>query len=306
MVTRRTTRHWIDYTATGVAVAVTIALLVGWILLVVYYTDATWLLVLGIIGLAGVGVVLGGLAVRLELSAREVRRQGIFIDAMTHELKSPLAALKACAETLERPDVAPAQKQELLKMMTQDIDRLAGLIDDVLVAGRLADEGFGRSEDDIRLAGPVRRVIERTRRRHEVAAEAIIAEVEPGCRVVGDPRALETVLLNLVDNAVKYSDPPVRVRVAATVLGDQVLVTVCDHGIGIDRSELQRVLGRFNRGNTDAVRARHGTGLGLAVAAELVQRNRGTLDIESPGVGHGTTVTVRWPRAEGGDRAAAL
>ncbi len=305
MVTRRH-RHWIDYTATGLAVAVTIALLVGWILLVVYYTDATWLLVLGIIGLAGVGVVLGALALRLSLTAREVRRQGVFLDAMTHELKSPLASLKACAETLERPELRPAQQQELVQMMGRDIERLSGLIDDVLAAGRLADEGFGRSEGDIELAGPVRRSVERVRRRHAAPAEAIIVDVDADCRVVGDPQALETVVVNLIDNAVKYSDPPVRVRVAGTAVGEDVLLTVSDHGIGIDRSEQRRILQRFTRGDADAVRARHGTGLGLTVAAALVRRNRGRLSIDSPGVGHGTTVTVRWPRATGHDRSAAL
>lgn len=299
-------RHWIDYTATGIAVAITIALLVGWILLVVYYTDATWLLVLGIVGLAGVGVVLGVLALRLSLSAREVRRQGVFLDAMTHELKSPLASLKACAETLERPELGPEQHHELLQMMARDIDRLAGLIDDVLAAGRLADEGFGRAEDDVDVAGVVQRVVERVERRHARPSGSIGVEVDGDCRVIADRHALETVLLNIVDNAVKYSDPPVRVRIVGTVIGDEVLLTVADDGIGIDPSERRRILKRFTRGDADAVRARHGTGLGLTVAAALIRRNRGRLDIDSPGMGHGTTVSLRWPRASGSDRAAAL
>lgn len=296
MVTRRPRSHWLDFAATGVAVAITIALLVGWILLVVFYTDATWLLVLGIVGLAGVGVVLGVLAVRLGLTAREMRRQGVFLDAMTHELKSPLASLKACAETLDRPDLPPAQKAELLEMMGQDIDRLAGLIDDVLAAGRLADEGFGRADAEIELGGPIEQAVARVVRRHGVPPDTVVIDVDPDCRVVGDHRAVETVLLNLIDNAVKYSDPPVRVRVAATVLGEEVMLTVADHGIGIDPGEQRRILRRFTRGDTEAVRARHGTGLGLTVAAALVRRNKGRLDIDSPGRGHGTTVTVRWPR----------
>lgn len=306
MVTRRTRNHWFDYTATVIAVAITIALLVGWVLVVVFYTGAIWLLVLGIIGLVGVGVVLGVLAVRLGLTAREVRRQGVFLDAMTHELKSPLASLKACAETLERPDLGPGQQRELIEMMGQDIDRLANLIDDVLVAGRLADEGFGTTSNEVPLREPVSRAIARVRRRHGVPAESITAEIDADCRIMGDPPAIDTVLGNLIDNAVKYSDPPVRVRIVGTALGDEVLLTVSDAGIGIDPRDQRRILRRFTRGDTDAVRARHGTGLGLTVAAALVRRSRGRLHIDSPGVGHGTVISVRWPRAVGSDRGSAL
>lgn len=306
MVTRRPRNHWIDYTATAVAVAVTIALLVGWVLVVALYTEAVWLLVLGILGLVGVGVVLGVLAVRLGLTAREVRRQGVFLDAMTHELKSPLASLKACAETLDRPDLKPDQHHELIEMMGQDIDRLTALIDDVLAAGRLADERFGTETAEIRLVDPVERAIARVRRRHGVPSDAITAAVEPDCRIIGDPPAIGTVLSNLVDNAVKYSDPPVRVRIVGTALGDEVLLTISDDGIGIDPRDRRRILRRFSRGDTDAVRARHGTGLGLTVAAALIRRSRGRLIIDSPGVGHGTTVSIRWPRAEGSDRESSL
>lgn len=297
MVARKPHSSWFDYTAIGLAVAITIALLVGWILVVVFYTDATWLLVLGILGLVGVGVVLGVLGVRLALTGREVRRQGVFLDAMTHELKSPLASLKACAETLERPDLAPEQRGRLLGMMERDIDRLSGLIDDVLAAGRLADEGFGRAADRVPLADLARRAVERVVRRHDVPATAVDVAVDPDCAVDGDRRAIETVLLNLIDNAVKYSDPPPRVRVVGTVAGEDVLLTISDEGIGIPPAERGRILRRFARGDTEAVRARHGSGLGLTVAAALIRRSRGHLQIDSPGLGHGTTVTVRWPMA---------
>ncbi|MCB9543597.1 MAG: HAMP domain-containing sensor histidine kinase [bacterium] len=297
MVTRKVSHPWPTYTATGVAIAITIALLVGWVLVVVFYTDAIWLLVLGILGLVGVALTLGVLLAHLAVRTGELRRQRVFLDAMTHELKSPLASLKACAETLHRPDLPPEKRAPLLEMMGQDIDRLGGLIDDVLSAGRLADGRFGRSHDRVTLAEPAARAAERVARRHGVPAGAIVVSVHPGCAIKADPTAVETVLLNLIDNAVKYSDPPVWVRVAGTLDDETVVLTVTDHGIGIAPSDRRRILERFTRGDTDAVRSRHGSGLGLTVAAALIRRSKGRLVIDSPGLGHGTTVTVRWPHA---------
>lgn len=297
MVARKAKSHWPTYTATGLAIAITIALLVGWVLVVVFYTDAVWLLVLGIIGLVGVGVMLGVLLAGLASTSREVRRQRVFLDAMTHELKSPLASLKACLDTLHRPDLPADKREPLFEMMDADIDRLGALIDDVLSAGRLADGRFGRADEGVTLAEPAERAAARAARRHGVEPSSIQVSVDPRCTIKADPAAIETVLLNLVDNAVKYSDPPVWVRVAGTVDGDRVVLSVTDHGIGIAPADRRRILGRFTRGDTDAVRSRHGTGLGLTVAAALVRRSRGRLDIESAGLGHGTTVTIRWPHA---------
>lgn len=299
MVTSKASHPWPTYTATGLSIAITIALLVAWVLVVVYYTEAVWLLVLGIVGLVGVAITLGVLLAHLALNSRELRRQRVFLDAMTHELKSPLASLKACVETLHRPDLPSEKRMPLLVMMTQDIDRLGGLIDDVLSAGRLADERFGRADHRVPLGEITTRAVDRVIRRHGVPPEAITADVHPDCAIKGDPTAVETVLLNLIDNAVKYSDPPVRVRVAGRVDATEntVILTVADDGIGIAPADRRRIFDRFTRGDTDAVRRRHGSGLGLTIAAALVRRSNGRLVLESPGLGQGTTVTVRWPLA---------
>lgn len=302
MVVRRTRSNLWASLAAVLGVGVIIALLVGWILVVALYTDFIWLLVLGIIGLVGVAGLVGVLAVQLRLSARDTLRQRVFLDAMTHELKSPLASVRMCAETLGRPELPEARRQPVIDMLLTDVGRLSGLIDDVLAASRLADKRFGRGASVVALSEIVGRSVEQAALRHGLDAAEIDCQLDAGCVVVGEPRALSIVFVNLIDNAIKYSEPPPEVRVVGTASDDTVVITVSDRGIGIDPRDRKRIFKRFVRADHEAVRSRHGTGLGLTVAAAMVRRSGGRLDIASPGVGHGTTVTIRWPRASADPR----
>lgn len=297
MVVRRTRSNLWAYLAAVLGVGVIIALLVGWILVVALYTDLIWLLVLGIVGLVAVAGLVGVLAVKVRLTARDTLRQRVFLDAMTHELKSPLAAVRMCAETLARPDLPHARRQPVIDMLLTDVGRLSGLIDDVLAASRLADQRFGRGTAAVELAPLIERAVGQAARRHGLGVEAVDWHVEPGCVVVGEPRALGIVFVNLIDNALKYSEGSPEVRIVGTVSDGSVVITVSDRGIGIDPRDRKRILKRFVRADHEAVRSRHGTGLGLTVAAAMIRRSGGRLDIASPGVGHGTTVTIRWPQA---------
>lgn len=286
------------------AVALSIALLVGWTYLVVRNEELTadirgntWLLVTGIVSLVAIMSVLVLFTVFLVREIREVRRQTNFIDSVTHELKSPLAAIKLCLETQARPDLPPAQQERLRNMMLGDVERLTAFIDRVLTATRLAgDLRQSQHLAAISLADLARRCAAGVLRRARVPDDAVRVEVPEDLTITTDEVALSAVLENLIDNAIKYSGeaPEVVVHAAPGPKG-QVVIEVRDRGIGIPRTHLRRVFERFYRVPDEAVRARRGTGLGLYVVSALVRSLGGRAEAHSPGPGEGTTVRVILP-----------
>lgn len=298
----------------GIAVAVSITLLVFWLLIVVrdyelgaQVSDNTWLIVLGSVAFAFIVTVLVVFAVYLVQETREVQRQDRFIDSVTHELKSPLASIRLCLETLARQGLADTQREDLRKMALTDVRRLHDFIDDILAASRLSHERAGHDVVEVAPAALVREVAQRVARRHDETADVVDIDVPEDLVLQTDATALETVLLNLVDNAVKYSDPPRRVIVRGEVKDRRLTLTIRDHGIGIPQAHLSQVFQRFHRVPLPSVRQRRGTGLGLYVVAALVENLGGRLRAHSDGPGQGTTITLTVPiiEAKKGSRNAS-
>jgi signal transduction histidine kinase len=286
------------------AVALSIALLVGWIFLVVRNEELAadirgngWLLVMGIGSLVVIMTVLVLFTVFLVREIREVRRQTSFIDSVTHELKSPLAALKLCLETLARPDLPPAHLERLRQMMLDDVERLTAFIDRVLTATRLAGEVRpSQNLTDLPLGEFARRCAAGVARRARVADDVVRVEIPPDLTITTDEVALSTVLENLIDNAIKYSGPTLDVVVTAEPAPKgQVALEVRDSGIGIPHKDLRRVFERFYRVPDEAVRERRGTGLGLYVVSALVRFLGGRVEARSAGPGQGTTIRLLLP-----------
>jgi two-component system sensor histidine kinase SenX3 len=191
--------------------------------------------------------------------------------------------------------VAPERRAEFYKTMRQDIERLNGTINNVLSAAMYTDRPVAdpRPLDLARLA---RRAVELTLARYQLASGAIRCEGAPVVRVAGDSQALETAVLNLLDNAVKYSKDGVRIEVE--VWGDadgQAHVSVRDHGIGMSRTHLPFIFTRFYRIGTEVRRSRVGTGLGLFIVRAIVKGHRGTITADSPGPDRGSTFTISLP-----------
>lgn len=287
----------------ALAVALSITLLVFWLLIVVREYELgpevsanTWLIVLGSVAFAFIVVVLVLFAVYLVAEIREGRRQDRFIDSVTHELKSPLAAIRLGLETMGRVELTPERREPLRQMMLDDVERLHAFIDSILEASRLAHERGGHDLQPVPLRPLVEDVVSRTCARHRLVGETVAISVPPAMAVVTDRQALETIVANLVDNAVKYSDPPRQIAIRASARRQgRVLIEVEDNGIGIEHSELQRVLQRFYRAPVDSVRRRRGTGLGLYVVAALVSELNGRLRLDSDGPNAGTRARVWLP-----------
>lgn len=285
----------------SISVGLAVAMLVAWTIMMVTSVERwrsvdTWWLVTGIVSLTLIGAVLVTFIVFLVRGILESRRQVTFIDSVTHELRSPLASLKLCLETLERDGVSPEQRGKLRGMMLADVERLAAFIDDVLAANRLSHEAVPRERSVVEVAPVFERCVARVRRRYQLAPEAVRVDVPADLTVVTDTTALETIVQNLLDNAVKYSDAPVRVELSAAAADGRVRIEVRDHGIGLAPKEARRIFERFYRVDAEDVRRRRGTGLGLYVVSALVKGVGGSLTAHSEGLGHGTSMQVTLPQ----------
>jgi len=285
-----------------VATILAVVLAVGWQILVVtdlgsvargFTTTSWWFLILGSIFFL---LVILGLVLLCAWLIREMRhnqRQQAFLDAVTHEMRTPLASLRLALDTLARHDPPPERRGTFLTMMEEDVERLDRTVSHVLTAARA--EGTPRPP----LAGRVelRRLLEESiaeiRETHQLGADAIRLESDVSAVVRGDEAELGLVFRNLLENAVKYSNPPVDVRVGITDTGERrVQVQIADRGIGIPPRELRKIFQRFYRAGRDVQRTAAGLGLGLFIARSLVRRQGGRIEARSEGAGRGSRFVV--------------
>lgn len=286
------------------SVALSVVLLVGWILVIVRnlqltqeVVQNTWLMVAGIFSLAVIISALVLFSVFLVREILEVRRQTSFIDSVTHELKSPLASLSLGLQTLERAALGVEDAAEVRKRMRGDVERLSLFIEDVLDASRVDHGQLAQDVREFDLRELVERTADAVTRRFGVTSSDITIDVEPGLVLRTDETALDTVVRNLLDNAIKYSERPPRVHVTAKRHQGDLVIEVTDSGIGIPQGLQKRVFERFYRVPEEEVRRRSGTGLGLYVVHALVRGIGGRLSLRSEGAGRGTTMHVVLPAA---------
>jgi signal transduction histidine kinase len=249
---------------------------------------ATFLCIL----VAGTVLILRSVRREMEL----MRQQANFLSAVTHELKSPLASIRLFIETLELRDPPPEKRARFLANMRGDVDRLEGLVNNILAVARLDSGRFVVHVDRGDLGRDVAEVIEALGK-DPSQRQLNIELATPGQPLHAryDLGVLKTVLRNLLDNAAKYggADRPVRVAVARQ--GDWATIEVCDHGIGLAAEEREKIFQKFYRVGEEMVRQAEGSGLGLYLARELIRQMGGSIAAESPGVGQGTTFRVSLP-----------
>jgi signal transduction histidine kinase len=228
----------------------------------------------------------------------ESRRQQTLIDSVTHELKSPLASIKLCLDTLARPGLSTAQQVELRGMMLSDVERLTLFVDDILQANRVTHGRRSQTWTMVDVTALVRAAMESIRRRHDLAEESFQLAAPNRLETFTDPTALEIIVKNLLDNAVKYSAGTPSVQIELRVLNTGHMgISVRDQGIGIERNQLRRIFRRFHRAPDPLVGERSGSGLGLFVVERLVRNLGGRIRAESAGPGQGALMLVRLPMA---------
>jgi signal transduction histidine kinase len=226
---------------------------------------------------------------------REIRnnqRQRAFIDAVTHELRTPLASLRLYLDTLARHDPEPAQRQQFLGRMHADVERLDRTLAQVLTAARAEEPGQRAKLGVVRLSDVLRDCIAEIRAHHGLGEAAVRLDgVDAAVR--GDAGELAVVFRNLLENAVKYSEAPVEVKVRVDAAGEgRVRVEISDRGIGIPSGELRKIFQRFYRVGRDVQRTAAGLGLGLFIVRNLVRRQGGGVVARSEGRGAGSRFVV--------------
>jgi two-component system, OmpR family, sensor histidine kinase SenX3 len=296
-ITRRRNAIVLSITLGACLVALAIALNVIWII--------NWRsVVLLLIGILFFLLLIAGLILNTIFLVREVKRNerhDSFLNAVTHELKTPIASIRLYLETLQRREMPEAQRREFYDIMLSDSERLLATVEQVLKAGEVGQRARNQVRLPVVFDDLVRDCIRTTLLRYHLAESTIRLTVDPKTEqiaVVGNPEDLRTAVLNILDNAVKYSPQGPQLEVRLRPDGDAwLMLTVSDHGLGIAPMHLERIFRRFYRVPARNVFRIKGTGLGLFLVRSIARQHGGDVVAESEGEGRGATIRMQLPRA---------
>ncbi|HLH01897.1 MAG TPA: HAMP domain-containing sensor histidine kinase [Bryobacteraceae bacterium] len=275
-------------------IVVTILLYVGW---VVFDWHRGILLFFGFLMAA---VIIAGVVLNTIFLVREIRRNeqhNAFINAVTHELKTPVASIRLYLETLLTRNVDEQTRAGFYRTMLEDSDRLLTTIEQVLRTGRVGPETRLLHSVPVDLNALLEECVERARALHKLTPDALRCETGTRVTVMGDEDELRAAVSNLIENAVKYSGTEKKIAAGIECIkGRYAAVSVRDEGIGIPKAELKRIFRRFYRVPGAAAR-RSGTGLGLFIVRSVAKRHGGRAWAESEGPGRGSRFVIELPAA---------
>jgi signal transduction histidine kinase len=291
-------RSVIFFTVLGIClVGLAVTLNVSWLVLNWRRTA------LAVFGLIFFLLIIAGVVLNTIFLIREIRRNeqhDSFINAVTHELKTPVASIRLYLQTLQTRELDDTKRREFYRIMLEDSDRLLHTIEQVLRAGSTGSRWRRIARAEVDLAEVSRECVQLARTRFHLDADALEFEPRTGSEppiVLGDPDELKAAISNLIDNAVKYSVGAVHVRVVLESVDAQGLaIRVSDRGVGISKDELKRVFRRFYRVPASVAIRTKGSGLGLFIVRSVAKRHGGRAFAESEGPGRGSTFTLLLPK----------
>ncbi len=222
-----------------------------------------------------------------------VREQRQFISQVTHELKSPLASLQLHLETIRRHQPSPEQMAPFVETMLSDANRLNGLIDNLLSANRVGQKHWRLELQKVNFSLFIEKYF-RDRQFTLPKAGKLATDIKPNIHVAIDQDAMETVLRNLLENAVLYSDNAPEIKVTLTSDTDKCYLDFADHGRGIAIDEQKKIFNIFYRVRRKDENIR-GTGLGLFIVHANILRHNGQVNVSSKGKDQGTTFRITLP-----------
>ena len=284
-------------------IALLVVMAVSWVFSAVFgaladraYAPLHWTLLS--IGATFIVLLLVGTIIYLVLSIKAInltRRQSNFLDSVTHELKSPLASMKLCLQTLCHRQMNEEARNDFLRIMLDDIQRLDYLTDQLLDAGKLDAARRPRDIESVAMDELLADCAEAICRRYRLSAETICLDLVP-CSINAISTDLDLIFRNLLDNAAKYGGDPPQVNVWLRPSPDRwVTVRIADNGRGIPPQLRRAIFGRFVRLGSELQRERTGTGLGLYIVRTLVRQLRGRIRVRSRDFEPGTLFEVQLP-----------
>ena len=231
---------------------------------------------------------------------RADRRKNEFLATLSHELRNPLAPMRAALHMLRSQALDPERAAKLLQTMDRQVLQMTRLVEDLLDISRITRGAIELRREALDVSAEVRNAIESCQAQLEIGRHrlAVTLPGEP-LEVFADRVRLQQILENVILNAAKYTEPGGRIEVSAEEDLADVVIRVRDNGIGIAPDKLLQVWDLFVQVDESPERIRKGLGIGLALVKDLVRRHGGTVEAASDGLGTGSTFTIRLPRAAG-------
>ena len=244
-------------------------------------------------------LVIAGVVLNTTFLVREVRRNAqhdAFINAVTHELKTPVASIRLYLETLQSRPVEEDRRQEFYQIMLEDSDRLLGTIEQILRTGRIGHARRHLHLSTVDFGALVEECLAREQRLYHLPADAMTFHKTAPTTIRCDADEVRAAVSNLIDNAIKYAGKEPKVDIEMNpVEGGNVAIKVKDNGPGIPKNEVNQIFKRFYRVRGPQSTRIKGTGLGLFIVRSVAKRHGGKAWVESDGNGHGSTFVLQLP-----------
>jgi signal transduction histidine kinase len=227
------------------------------------------------------------------------RRKDEFLATLAHELRNPLAPIRQAALIAQKPQTTPAQRSRSLEMIERQVAHLSLLLDDLMDAARIASGRVQLRIEPLDLCAAIHAAIEFVQPAIGLKAHRLSFEAQSGaCSIQADPVRLEQILLNLLTNAIKYTDRQGTIAVACSTTQDWAEVRVRDNGVGLQPENVEKVFAMFGQVDSALERTEGGLGIGLALSRGLAELHGGTLTAFSRGLGEGAEFLLRLPMAQ--------
>ncbi len=234
------------------------------------------------------------------------RRKDEFLAMLAHELRNPLAPMRNMTEVLKTATLSEEEKQHSLAILTRQLGNMSRMIDDLLDAARITQGKIELRKKVVALEEIVKAAVSLAQADGMKRGQEVLLQLpDEAVHLDADPTRIEQVLGNLLNNARKYSDDGSPIQVSVERDGSDVVITVSDHGVGIDAQLLPRIFELFVQGSRSLERERGGLGIGLTLAERLVRLHGGSIEAKSAGTGQGSEFSVRLPMLMGVKSAAS-
>lgn len=220
------------------------------------------------------------------------RQQKNFLLSITHEFKSPLAAIKLYLQTLLRHDLDKAKEHSFINSAISDTERLNNLVENALLANLIDHKGYSFSKEDVNFSALIRLMTQKFQQMPDHGNLSI--QIEDGLHLHADKNAMTVLINNLLENAWKYSLGDKNIFVKTISSGDKIILEIGDNGVGIPDKEKQKIFNKFYRVGNEETRRTKGTGLGLFICKYIIEKHNGKINIRD-NQPQGTIVKLEFP-----------